>query len=163
MLQETWTYSSTAASRGPRVNCLVRGATASFSRGATRGSDGGGMYLDVCRRRLRARAHDSVTVRCWMVGLASFTGARLFAMSSISSTCHRVPSSEVGLPHTDYAPCGPSPSRYSSEGARELVTVLKRLTGSRRKGKRLPLVSFLPTLNLLFCCLCAHTLRSNSV
>lgn len=66
------TYSSPSASRGPRVNCLVRGATAAFSQLQHENVTPGADYLSVCHRRSRARDHDySAPVRYSMAELAS--------------------------------------------------------------------------------------------
>jgi hypothetical protein len=95
------TYSSTSASRGPRVNCLVRGATALFSQHSIRESDDGGHYLAGGHRHLRVRVHDSVLFRYFVVELASFAGSSVLRCLTHVIACFRPKSGfpTVTIPH----------------------------------------------------------------
>jgi hypothetical protein len=149
------TYSSTSASRGPRVNCLVRGATASFSQRSIRGSDDGGNYLVGGHHHLRVRVHDSVLVRYFVVELASFAGLRWHSMSG---TCHRMFPSEVGLPHSYYSPCGKAAPATSARALEKCDCVLiNRLGRANEKATAATL------LTAPYCCFSCCPLRTLSV
>lgn len=131
-------------SRGPRVNCLVRGATASFSQASTRASDDNGGYLVVARRRFRGRDHDSVTVRYLRVELASFADK----LQTMSNTCHRRFRPKSGFPTVTLPHQSLATPATSATGLENCDCVLERL--GKATNEKANLCHFSPHVNLLF-------------